>query len=464
MRIRIFGQFVHLSIAVLALVEFAICLLAAYGAAHLRFGFDGIPLVERQLVVPAVICACAMVACMTAVGLYAFQQRAGLSGIVMRLLAAALFSGLIIAIVVYVLPGLQFGRGVLAITLGIAVIGCLAARLVFTHVIGDEVMKRRVLVYGAGARARSIALLRRSTDRRGFAVVGFVRGNECEVLVPPEKILEATGSLYETVRQYGASEVVVALDNQRNCFPMDELLKCRVRGVNVIDVVSFIERETGKVRLDLLNPSWIIFSGGFRRDVARELVERGFDIVASLLLLVLSWPVMLLTALAIKLEDGWRAPVLYVQERVGLEGRSFLIRKFRSMRTDAEQDGKPAWASENDPRVTRVGAVIRKLRIDELPQLFNVLAGDMCFVGPRPERPQFVEQLGEKIPYYHERHWVKPGITGWAQLCYPYGASERDATEKLQYDLYYVKHRNLLFDIAILLETAEIVLWGRGAR
>jgi sugar transferase (PEP-CTERM system associated) len=295
-------------------------------------------------------------------------------------------------------------------------------------------------------------------------VVGFVRGTECALQVPAEKVISPPGSLFELVRELGASEVVVALDDQRKAFPMDELLKCRVRGINVIDVVSFIERETGKVRVDLLNPSWIIFSGGFRRDVFREWVERAFDIAASLVLLALAWPAMLLTAVAIKLEDGWRAPVFYVQERVGLEGRLFLIRKFRSMRTDAEQDGKPAWASENDPRVTRVGAVIRKLRIDELPQLFNVLSGDMGFVGPRPERPQFVEQLGELIPYYHERHWVKPGITGWAQLCYPYGASERDAKEKLQYDLYYVKHRNLFFDLAILLETAEIVLWGRGAR
>lgn len=464
MRIRIFGQYVHLSIAVLAAVEFAACLLAAWIAAYVRFGVEGVPLVMDQLVAPALVCASAMSACLLAVGLYGFQQRVGTGGILMRLLAAALFAGLIVAVVVYALPAMRFGRGMLALTLSIAVVQCFAARMLFKHVIGDDALKRRVLVYGAGAKALSITLLRRSTDRRGFAVVGFVRGTECALRVPADKVVEPRGSLFELVRELDVSEVVVALDDQRKAFPMDELLKCRVRGINVIDVVSFIERETGKVRVDLLNPSWIIFSGGFRRDLVREWVERAFDIVASAALLALSWPAMLVTAIAIKLEDGWRAPVFYVQERVGLEGRLFLIRKFRSMRVDAEQDGKPAWASENDPRVTRVGAVIRKLRIDELPQLFNVLAGDMGFVGPRPERPQFVEQLGGLIPYYHERHWVKPGITGWAQLCYPYGASERDAKEKLQYDLYYVKHRNLFFDLAILLETAEVVLWGRGAR
>ena len=464
MRIRIFGQYVHLSIAVLATVEFAACLLAAWLAAYLRFGVEGVPLVIDQLVAPALVCAAAMSACMVAVGLYGFQQRVGTGGILMRLLAAALFAGLMVAVVVYAVPGMRFGRGMLALTLSISVALCFVARMLFKHVIGDDALKRRVLVYGAGSKALSITLLRRSTDRRGFAVVGFVRGTECAVRVSADKVVEPRGSLFELVRELGASEVVVALDDQRKSFPMDELLKCRVRGINVIDVVSFIERETGKVRVDLLNPSWIIFSGGFRRDLFREWVERAFDIVASAALLALSWPAMLAAAIAIKLEDGWRAPVFYVQERVGLEGRLFLIRKFRSMRVDAEQDGKPAWASENDPRVTRVGAIIRKLRIDELPQLLNVLAGDMGFVGPRPERPQFVEQLGERIPYYHERHWVKPGITGWAQLCYPYGASERDAKEKLQYDLYYVKHRNLFFDLAILLETAEVVLWGRGAR
>jgi exopolysaccharide biosynthesis polyprenyl glycosylphosphotransferase len=214
----------------------------------------------------------------------------------------------------------------------------------------------------------------------------------------------------------------------------------------------------------VLHPSWLIFSTGFRRDPLREATRRSFDFLASAALLAVASPFILLTALAIKLEDGWSAPALYRQTRVGLLGNNFEIMKFRSMRIDAEKDGKAQWATENDDRVTRVGRFIRKTRIDELPQIFNVFRGDMSFVGPRPERPQFVEQLSEKIPYYRERHWVKPGITGWAQLCYAYGASEADAAEKLQFDLFYVKNHGLLFDMMILVQTAEVILLGKGAR
>ena len=213
-----------------------------------------------------------------------------------------------------------------------------------------------------------------------------------------------------------------------------------------------------------MNPSWMIFGEGFRRDPLRLFSSRALDLVASGLLVALSLPVMLFTMLAIKLEDGWRAPIFYGQARVGLGGQTFTVLKFRSMRTDAERDGQAQWAQKSDPRVTRVGNVIRKLRIDELPQIFNVLTGHMSFVGPRPERPQFVAELAQKIPYYVQRHCVKPGITGWAQLCYPYGSSEQDALEKLQYDLYYIKNNTLLFDLAILVQTAEVVFMGKGAR
>jgi exopolysaccharide biosynthesis polyprenyl glycosylphosphotransferase len=206
----------------------------------------------------------------------------------------------------------------------------------------------------------------------------------------------------------------------------------------------------------------MIFGSGFRRDIVRRYSERAFDLFASLVLLLLALPVMLITVLAIKLEEGPRAPILYGQPRVGYAGRVFRVLKFRSMRVDAEKDGKARWAQANDDRVTRVGRFIRKVRIDELPQLFNVLSGRMSFVGPRPERPEFVKQLAESIPYYDVRHAVKPGITGWAQLCYPYGASEQDAMEKLQYDLYYVKNHSLIFDILILLQTVEVILFGKG--
>jgi sugar transferase (PEP-CTERM system associated) len=282
--------------------------------------------------------------------------------------------------------------------------------------------------------------------------------------VPDERLIATTMPLSKIASIEEIDEIIVAMDDRRQQFPLTELLECRLAGIAVTDLSTFLERETGKIHLDILTPSWMIFGGGFRHDLMRRWSERGFDLVVSLGLLVVTLPLMLLTALAIKLEDGLDAPVLYRQMRVGYAGRVFEVIKFRSMRIDAEKDGKARWAEADDPRVTHIGAFIRKMRIDELPQLLNVLKGRMSFVGPRPERPEFVTQLVEHVPYYHERHSVKPGITGWAQLCYPYGASEHDAIEKLQYDLYYVKNHGLLFDIMILLQTAEVILFGRGAR
>jgi sugar transferase (PEP-CTERM system associated) len=254
------------------------------------------------------------------------------------------------------------------------------------------------------------------------------------------------------------------MDDRRRSFPMMNLLECRLDGLEITDLVTFLERETGKVRLDVLNPSWMIFSEGFRQGRINSILERAFDLVASFVLLLLALPLMIVTAIAIKLEDGPRAAIFYRQTRVGQYGRPFRLMKFRSMREDAERDGKPQWAQKNDSRVTRVGSFIRMTRIDELPQILCVLRGDMSFVGPRPERPEFVAQLNERIPYYRERHSIKPGITGWAQLCYPYGSSEQDAAEKLQYDLFYVKNHSLLFYLAILVQTVEVIVWGKGAR
>jgi sugar transferase (PEP-CTERM system associated) len=239
------------------------------------------------------------------------------------------------------------------------------------------------------------------------------------------------------------------------------LLRCRLSGIGVIDLIHFLERETGKVDVRLLNPSHIIFASGFTRNALRRFNVRALDIVGSLGLLLVAWPIFVVAAIAIYLED--RGPVLYRQARVGLEGRVFNLIKFRSMRVDAER-GRAQWATREDTRVTRVGRIMRKYRIDELPQIFNVLRGHMSIVGPRPERPEFVADLELKIPYYRERHYTKPGLTGWAQLCYQYGSSEDDAIEKLQYDLYYLKNHSLLFDLAILVQTAEVVLWQKGAR
>jgi sugar transferase (PEP-CTERM system associated) len=330
--------------------------------------------------------------------------------------------------------------------------------------VDEDLFKRRVLIFGAGEKAASLLDLPHRADLRGFKLVGLVHPEGTPLAVDQKWLINGSVGLLELVRRHEVDEIVVAVDDRRNGLPVQELLDCKLRGTAITDALSFYERETGRVNVDLLYPSWMIFSDGFIRNRLQLVTQRTFDVIASVVLLLLTWPVMLVTALLIFAESGGRHPILYRQTRVGYEGRVFEVLKFRSMRPDAEQDGRAVWAKENDERVTGIGAVIRKYRIDELPQIFNVLRGDMSFVGPRPERPTFVAELSRKIPFYRERHSVKPGITGWAQLCYRYGSTDEDAIEKLQYDLYYVKNRSFLFDLMILLQTAEVVLWRQGAR
>lgn len=457
-------------IAALAFLEVLVLFGAFYLAAALRFQ---IPLTAIETAIEssigplwprALVFAITVTICMVATGLYTIRLRATPQGILLRIAMSIVAAVAVLAVAFYLLPALHTGRGVVATAAFLGLAGIVAARLLFAYFVDEEIFKRRVLIFGCGRQAMSISQLRRRTDQRGFAIVGYVQPEGDTVHVPLDRILTLQDSLLEFARKNEVDEIVVAMDDRRRAFPVHELLECRLSGIEVLDLVSFFERETGKVRLDVLNPSWMIFSEGFRRDPLRLFSERAFDLVASLILLIVASPVIVFTALSIKLEDGLRAPVFYRQKRVGFENRVFDVLKFRSMRVDAEKDGQARWAREGDSRVTRVGSFIRKVRIDELPQVLNVLKGDMSFVGPRPERPEFVAELNEKIPYYRERHYVKPGITGWAQLCYPYGSSEHDAAEKLQYDLYYVKNHSLLFDLMILLQTAEVVLWSKGGR
>ena len=396
-----------------------------------------------------------------ALGLYSRRQRARLSGVLLRAVAAVLAGSAVAGLVAFLLPGLSLDRGTFVAAGFVSVVLVTLTRIGFDRIVDDALFKRRVLILGAGVRAFSVVKLRRRSDQRGFAVHGYIASPGEPVSVPPERIVDPGEALLAYCRLQEIDEIVVALDDRRRNFPVHTLIEARLGGIEIIELVDFLERETGKVRLDVLNPSWIIFADGFRRNAWRRISGRTFDVVVSLLLLAVAWPVMLLAVLAIKLEEGPGAPVLYRQVRVGLEGRRFNVLKFRSMRVDAER-GQAQWAAKEDPRVTRVGNFMRRTRVDELPQLINVLVGDMSFVGPRPERPEFVEGLEQRIPYYRERHAVKPGITGWAQLCYPYGSSEEDAAEKLQFDLYYVKNHTLLFDLVIMLQTAEVVLWGKG--
>lgn len=468
MAIRIFQHYWQLPLAILAALEVSLFFAAMYCGVLVRFGTWDIALAEQSvgsLPLRASVFAASTFVAMAAMGLYNARQRSRLLGMLTRIATAILASTLVCTVVYYLVPSLFVGRGALLISAAIAFVGSAMIRVVFDRVVNEDLFKRRVLVYGAGRRAGSIARLRRRSDRRGFAVAGYIPADGDELgHVDSPAIINLTSSMLECCERLEVDEIVVAMDDRRRGFPMDELLECRLEGIEVIELVTFLERETGKVRLDVLNPSWMIFSEGFRQGRIHGAMERAFDIAASLTLLIVALPVMLLTVAAIKLEDGLRAPILYRQTRVGQYGRPFRLMKFRSMRTDAESAGRPIWASKNDSRVTRVGMFIRKTRIDELPQILNVLRGQMSFVGPRPERPEFVLQLNERIPYYRERHSIKPGLTGWAQLCYPYGSSEEDATEKLQYDLYYVKNHSPLFYLAIVIQTVEVIVWGKGAR
>jgi sugar transferase (PEP-CTERM system associated) len=400
---------------------------------------------------------------MLSVGLYSPWLRTRLTGLLTRALAGTGGSAIAMLLLMSIRGYVPRWTRMLLISAALSAFVILLLRLVFLHALDRGMFQRRVMIYGTGSAAVSLSQLRRRSDRRGFRVVGYVQPPREPMAVPTSRLLSG-GSLCELALRHKVQEIVIAIDERRNALPMGELLESRRNGVAIIEFTTFLERETGRVDLSWLRPSWIVFGPGFRPGFVGQLIERILDVLGCCALLAVTWPVLLTAMLAIKLEDGWRAPVLYRQKRVGLHGKLFEVLKLRSMCVQAEQPGQATWAKKKDPRVTRVGAIIRLLRIDELPQIFNILRGDMSFVGPRPERPEFVERLDRAIPYYSERHCIKPGLTGWAQISYPYGSSEHDAAQKLQYDLYYVKNHSPLFALYILLQTAEVVLWGKGAR
>ncbi len=436
---------------------------SVYGGMLIRFAGDLEAASEFFSIQPvALIFAFVTLSSMTALGLYERHLREGTWGMVLRIFGALLASFLLMSVVFYVFPSLSLWRGAFGLSWLLALVAIVGIRLAFSVLADQELLKKRILVLGTGRKAAMIdQLLRRKSDRQGFTIVGYVHFPS-ETNVVKKNTIRHDSPFLELVRRNQVDEIVVALDDRRKSFPMEEIVDCRMAGVEVIDLMTFFERQAGKLPLALLQPGWLVYSDGFQTSTFRIYAKRAFDILVSLLVLLVTWPVMLVTALAVYRED--KGPVFYRQKRVGQGGRVFDVLKFRSMRPDAEGDGRARWASQGDDRVTRVGAIIRRTRIDELPQIFNVLKGDMSFVGPRPERPEFVAELSRNIPYYAERHRVKPGITGWAQICYPYGASEKDAQEKLQYDLYYVKNYSLFLDLMIIFQTLQVVLWGKGAR
>jgi sugar transferase (PEP-CTERM system associated) len=464
--VRAFNSWIRTPLLLMAAAESAVLFSSLYVAGIITCG--SIADCERMmgaLAPKAILVTSLVLVSLIAVGLYQFHQRFWYREAVLRVLAGLSAGFLAAAAVFYAFPEFSVERQVANIAYGYSLVLLLAIRFYFIRTVDTNIFRRRTLIYGAGELAANLADFRRRADRRGFKIVGRVAAPGDTIIGDRSEVLQTNGrSLVDIATEKNAEEIVIAMDEKRGNLPVRQLLDARLRGVDVIELMEFLERETGKIRIDLVNPGWLIFSPGFRISKLRAYSSRLVDLVASTSLIIVSWPIMLLIAAAIKIEDGISAPVLYRQCRVGRGGVPFEVLKFRSMTVDAEADGKAKWAAKNDSRVTKVGNFLRNARLDELPQVFNVLSGQMSLVGPRPERPEFVEELRKNIPYYHERHAVKPGVTGWAQLKYSYGASEEDAAEKLQYDLYYIKNQSLLLDIMIILQTVEVVLWGKGAR
>jgi sugar transferase (PEP-CTERM system associated) len=461
--IRLFKHYVPHAVVWLALLEFFALLASADFAwriyAH-QGGFDAGSFASRWL--PLLTFAVANSLAMMATGMYGTEALRSMKFATARLFAAISLGVIFLSVLGFIVPAATLWRVNSFYAMALAIVALLFIRLILTQTAGADAFRRRVLVLGAGPRAARLQALA-DAPGSGLVAAGFVAMSASESAVDGAVPRADIANLADHAVALGVGEVVLAMEERRNALPLGDLLRVKTTGIHVNDIASFIERETGRVDLATTNPSGLIFSDGFSAGQRISKVgKRIFDIAASLMVLVLGLPLVLIAAIAVKCDS--RGPIFYRQPRVGLFGEPYNIVKIRSMRTDAEAAGKAVWASENDPRVTRVGRIIRKLRIDELPQLWCVLKGEMSFVGPRPERPSFVGDLEQQLPYYAERHMVKPGLTGWAQINYPYGASVEDARVKLEYDLYYAKNYSPFLDLLILLQTVRVVLWPEGVR
>lgn len=422
---------------------------------------DAAPYQWQPIITLALVLSC----CTLSMGVYTALVREGFSSMVLRTMVSFFLLGsLSLYLINLVLDGTFIAQSLIFWSVLLSTLMVCVSRWVFVKIVDVEQLKRRVVIYGAGSKANKLlADLAPDVNVLGVNIVGCIPSANEPVEVNPALVVQEPSDWLAFARQLQISEIVISPDERRrtsgDIFPLSQFLDCKLAGIPSSDALSFCERELGKIDISLLQPGWMLFSDGFKYSKRRMLAKRLFDLVLASAFLLLLWPFMLLTAVAVKLESP--GGVLYHQIRVGLNGRRFRIYKFRSMRQDAEKNGA-VWAKKNDSRVTRVGAFIRNTRLDELPQLYNVFTGDMSFIGPRPERPEFVADLAQQIPFYEMRHKVKPGLMGWAQLKYPYGASVEDAKNKLQYDLYYTKNHSFFMDMLIMIQTVEIILLGKG--
>jgi sugar transferase (PEP-CTERM system associated) len=474
--IKLFSNHLRIPFVVLAIVEALFFLVSVYSAALVRFqetislsgnlldGYDSL-----NIGVIASFYTLIMMLSMTALGHYQSQQHASENmfiNTVIRCLVAICMGSIALIILYYFFPRFHMGRGFYIISVVISVFGIILVRALFLYSVDQNILKRNILIIGAGLKAAQLIGENGGTrDGVSYKLKGYIPIIDEYTRVPENKVLNISmDGIYNYSIDNNIDEIILAIEDRRKYYPDEELLKCRLSGIKIIDPVCFLEREQGKVNLEMMSSSWMIFSNGFDRNLIDVISARLFDVITSLVIFIIMSPILIIAAFLISAESRFRSPVFYTQVRVGMDGKEFTLYKFRSMSVNAEKEGQAVWASKNDTRITLVGKFIRKTRIDELPQIFNILKGDMRLVGPRPERPEFVDDLSTRIKFYKKRHTVKPGLAGWAQLKYPYGANERDAYEKLQYDLYYVKNHNVIMDFFILLQTIEIVLMGKGAR
>ena len=460
--LRLFKHYISYNVVLLSLIDLALLALAGEVAWRLRVAQIGVSVGDfSQRVLEIVGFSGVIWLAMIAVGGYGPEALRSIRFATARLLVAVSLGVLAISLLNFFLPGSALWRSVLLYAMGLSIVFLVSNRVLANRLLGPVVFRRTVLVLGAGERAERILRLSHRRES-GFAVAAFVAMDAATPVITTAVARDSISDLGRFVERVGATEVVLALQERRNALPLKDLLRVKTKGVQVSDFSSFLEREMGRVDLDTLNPSWLIFSDGFSSGRRLSSIgKRLFDILVSLLILIVGIPLIAIFAVLVKLET--KGPAFFRQTRIGLYGEHFTLWKLRSMQVDAEAGGAK-WAEKDDPRVTRVGRLIRKVRIDELPQVWSVLKGQMSFVGPRPEVPEIVVELEKELPFYAERHVVKPGITGWAQINYPYGASIEDARHKLEYDLYYAKNYTPFLDVLILLQTARVILWPEGAR
>ncbi|HEB26365.1 MAG TPA: TIGR03013 family PEP-CTERM/XrtA system glycosyltransferase [Porticoccus sp.] len=467
LHIQIFNHHIKLPYVLLWILEFTILVGCAYISVIYSGGRESVGVFDPPSFQYGLIFASVMMLSAFAMGVYEAGVSEGFGSMMVRTVVSyCLLGALAMLILYYLVPALSIGRGALFGAVMLALGAVLLLRRLFYSLVDIAKLKRRILVLGAGKRAKSILDNISEEALIGSEIVGFIPTDQDACEIEPRWLLNAAGGIERLVKKHHVDEIVIAADERRRdrggFFPLEDLLDCKMAGTQITEVVEFYEREFARIELPEINTSWMVFSDQFRYSLIRDKSKRLFDLSVSLVLLFFAWPFMLLTAVSVYLESG--SPIIYRQDRVGFKGRVFPIYKFRSMCQDAEKDGKAKWAQKNDSRITRVGAFIRNTRLDELPQIFNVLRGEMSFVGPRPERPEFVAELNEMLPFYDLRHRVKPGIMGWAQLKYSYGASLDDAANKLVYDLYYVKNHSLLLDVLVAVQSVEVVLLGKGVR